>query len=1178
MSVTIHGQRCVALIDTGATANFLDLDFAESLGLVTKDRLGPVYYANGQKERDVYRSKPVEVEYSSKAIREEYFHCMQLHGIRYADLVLGLPWLSKYNPRMHFDDPRKVTITIDGEEVKLEPVAPESSFDGIEVLSPEETLCVLENEPDVTPFLVAIRVKEHEPGHCPLDTSDNESEFDVDAAIPKGLKPRVREKLRALLLEYTDVLNGRPQRRGYLTELPPEEREHTVVTTHRIELIDPSSKPPNRRGYRNSPAEKAESIKQLAKLIADGLVRPSNSPYSAALLFVPKKNGELRMCIDYRALNELTKKNKYPLPRIDDILEQLEGSRWFTKLDLESGYHQIRVHPDDVEKTAFTTCIGHYEWVVLPFGLCNAPATFSQMMMEVFGELIGKGVLVYLDDILIHSQTADEHIDQLRKVFKRLRANSLYCRLDKCELFREEVQYLGHVVSGDGVMPDPAKVDAVQKWPTPTCARDVKSFLGLAGYYRKFIYRFAEVARPLHQLLGKGVSFEWTDVHQQAMDKLKVALVTAPVLAHPNMSLPFTIMTDASDYAVGGILCQDQGNGNQPVAYYSKSLSSTQRNWPVHHRELFALLEALDRWRWAVHGNHFTWQTDHKPLEYLRTQSVLAPRMARWMEKLAEYDFSAEYRPGVTHQAADALSRQPEIAAHLAAISSSQPVPQHVPTILKALASDKKAQRILRLAQAGTAKWTLREGLIYYKDRLYIPDVPHLRTALLKECHDTPTGGHLGAQKTAARVRQTYYWPRIDRDAYDYVSVCPTCQISKPGQMPAGQGKPGLLQPLPIPERPFQSVGMDFITCLPPSQTAPHYDCILTVVDRKTKFVVALPCHTTITAEQTAELFAKHVYCQYGMPEEIVSDRDTKFTSTFWQSLFKAVGTTLSFSSSYKPSTDGQTENMNRQLQGHLRCFVNVRRDNWEDLLPYACFALNTSQNATTQQTPFFLLYGRHATTPAQLVPKVQADQPGHPLEHIADVWHKATIAAERAQELQKHYADEHRSDVHYAIGQRVLLDKRYREPMRKVRKLEFNWDGPFPIVRKIGQVAYELKLPKTWKIHPVVWVGYLKPYKGKGITPPPPDTDDDGNLEYEIHDIINDRVRYGVREYLVHWKDYPAAERMWMSEGELMRNAKATVDEYNARQAKPKRRTRKAAALRCYFCEISAEPPGDDI
>ena len=435
---------------------------------------------------------------------------------------------------------------------------------------------------------------------------------------------------------------GRPPKRDIVHEIRTEE----------------GAKPPSRPPYRLGPAEQDEMEEQVKDLLAQGFIRPSASPYGAPILFVPKKDGRWRMCIDYRALNKQTIKDQFPLPRIDSLLERLGRATVFTKLDLASGYHQIAMEETSVQKTAFRTNFGHFEFLVMPFGLCNAPGTFQRLMNKVFAGNLNKFIAVYLDDILIFSQNLDEHWEHLRWALVQLREAKLYGRLHKCEFLKDQVEYLGFEVSPRGVQASPGKVRAIIDWPRPKGVHDVRSFLGLASYYRRFVRGFSEIARPLTKLTRAGVEWEWSTSQHQAFNRLKLALTTAPVLKLPDFDRQFVVTTDASDAAVGAILEQDFGNGLQPVAFASRKLNGAEMRYSAYERELLGIVWALAQWKHYCRGPHsVVIQTDHAPLRHLPNQASVNSRVWKWISILQGYNLEIRHIPGKRNPA-DTLSRQ----------------------------------------------------------------------------------------------------------------------------------------------------------------------------------------------------------------------------------------------------------------------------------------------------------------------------------------------------------------------------------------------------------------------------------------------------------------------------------------------------------------------------------------
>ncbi|XP_077251803.1 uncharacterized protein LOC143891031 [Tasmannia lanceolata] len=420
-----------------------------------------------------------------------------------------------------------------------------------------------------------------------------------------------------------------------------------------IELV-PGANPISKRPYRMAPIELEELKKQLQELLDKGFIRPSVSPWGAPVLFVKKKDGSMRLCIDYRELNNVTIKNKYPLPRIDDLFDQLQGAMYFSKIDLRSGYHQLKVKKEDVPKTAFRTRYGHYEFIVMPFGLTNAPAVFMDLMNRVFHDYLDKFVVVFIDDILVYSKSREEHEEHLKIILQTLRQKKLYAKFSKCEFWLQQVAFLGHIVTREGISVDPAKTKAVEEWQRPTTATEIRSFLGLAGYYRRFVENFARLANPLTKLTRKGAKFIWTKECEESFQTLKKRLVSAPVLALPTPTGGFVIYSDASKEGLGCVLMQN----DKVIAYASRQLKCHEQNYPTNDMELAAVIFALKIWRHYLYGEKCEIYADHKSLKYIFSQKELNMRQRRWLELLKDYDCTIHYHPGKANVVADALSRK----------------------------------------------------------------------------------------------------------------------------------------------------------------------------------------------------------------------------------------------------------------------------------------------------------------------------------------------------------------------------------------------------------------------------------------------------------------------------------------------------------------------------------------
>ena len=727
----------------------------------------------------------------------------------------------------------------------------------------------------------------------------------------------------AFLQEFADV---------FPTELPdqlPPERE----IQHFIDFI-PSASLPNLPHYRLSPSQSAELQRQVEDLLRRGFIRESHSPCAVPALLAPKKDGSWRLCVDCRAINRITVRYRFPIPRIDDLLDQLTGATIFSKLDLRNGYHQVRIRAGDEWKTAFKTGDGLYEWLVMPFGLSNAPSTFMRLMNDVLRPFSGKFVVVYFDDILIYSRTTAEHKRHLHIVCAKLQAKKLFANVAKCAFLRPSVSFLGFIVSAAGIAVDPGKTEAIRNWPTPSSPFEVRSFHGLAQFYRQFVRNFSSLAAPLTEL-PKLPRFEWSALADRAFQQIKVALTTAPVLWLPDFDKLFDVATDASGVSIGAVLSQEL----HPISYLSEKLSDAKSRYSNYDRELYAVVQALRFWRHYLLHREFTLHSDHEALRFLHTQQKLNARHGRWVETLQDYSFSLRHRPGRDNKVADALSRrQHTLQVSQATITGFDRLP-----LLYKDCPDFRG----RWDTAGTEHpdYHTDAGFLFYRNRLCVPS-GSTRDFLIWELHGGGLAGHFGITKTILAMEARFYWPQLRRDIRRMIGRCTTCTIGKRTKQNTGQ-----YLPLPIPESPWQEVSLDFVLGLP--RTRRKLDTILLVVDRFSIMAHFIACAKTTDAAHTAKLFFNEIVRLHGVPQSIVSDREVRFTSSFWKALWHLMGTTLRFSTAFHPQTDGQTEVTNRSLGNILRCLVQENAITWDKLLPRAEFAYNSSIHRATGYSPF---------------------------------------------------------------------------------------------------------------------------------------------------------------------------------------------------------------------------------
>ena len=712
-------------------------------------------------------------------------------------------------------------------------------------------------------------------------------------------------------------------------------------------------------------------------------------------------------------------------------------------------------------------------------------------MNDILRPYLDRFATIYLDDCLIWSRTEAEHLEHICLVLTAMHRANLKFKISKCSFAKTTTKFLGFIISEHGISTDPQKVAAIVDWPLPTCPTEVRSFLGFCNFYRRMVKDYSTIAAPLTALTSALQPFP-VPLPQDAQDafhRLKAALMTAPVLCIPRTGseAEFTLYTDASDIGIGAVLEQ----AGKPVCYESRKLSPAEKNYAVHERELLAVVHALRTFRHYLEGcKQFTLLTDHESLQYLFRQKELSRRQVGWMETLSDFQANMDirYLPGEKNRA-DALSRLLHTPSDTLNPSPVAPHDRLCP-MFEILPTDLTSCIFAAYAHdpyyATPPAWIRKDldGLYRFHDRVCIPDDHSLRLRLLHEMHDAPSAGHPGFLRTLNALAAHFWWPRMARMVRQYVASCDTCQRIKPStQAPAG-----LLQPHAVPTRPWSHISMDLITDLPPSvaRDGLTYDSILTFVDVLTKQAFFIRCNKSVTAVQLAHLYLEHVYRLKGLSTFIISDRDSRITAEFWQTLFRMLGTRLNMSTACHPQTDGQTERAHRTIEQILRAYVDPHHDDWAVWLPLAEFAYNSATSASTSLSPFQANYGYQPCTPvtvgsrAPTVPLTDSARPSTSPDgfarHLLEIHRFVQQQAIAAKEFQRAQANKSRRDVQFRVGSRVWLSTTdlhiVGQPSKKFRD---RWLGPFEVTAVISPVAYKLRLPSTMRIHPVFHVSRLK-------------------------------------------------------------------------------------------------------
>jgi len=920
--------------------------------------------------------------------------------------------------------------------------------------------------------------------------------------------------------------------------------EFDIGRTHLVQhRIDTGDNRPIKQQLRRHPLAHLPIIDQhVEDMLKNDVVEPAASPWSSNVVLVRKQDGGLRFCIDYRRLNEVTYKDSYPLPRTDSCLQSLGGSHYFSTLDLRSGYWQTALDPRDRDKTAFVTRKGTFRFKVLSFGLANAPGLFQRLMDLVLTGLTWETCLVYLDDVIVFGRTFEEHARRLSEVFARLRDANLKLKPSKCKLFQKKVSFLGHVITEEGISPDPEKIKAVVDWPRPKSLRETRAFIGLASYYRRHIFGFAAIARPLHELTKKGERFHWDTPQEEAFKKLKECLTTAPVLAAPLQEGRYVLDTDSSDFALGAVLQQEQGGILRVIAYVSRALDTAEKNYCTTRKELLAVIYGLKQFRHFLLAQEFTIRTDHAALTYLKRTPEPVGQQSRWLDLLAEFHFTIQHRPGISHGNSDALSRRPcvrEIAGSCQqcqyktrktcfgnrskekSVSQEEIATDVTPEFVLAVGDNPFASDQIRQAQSDdidisavlgwmetndqAPPWTVAnqhqeearilwaqwdslvclDHVLYRKfqradgtvHRYQVVMPKTLRKEFIRHSHEGVTGGHLGIRRTQASVQLRAYWPGWRRCVERHCAHCTNCNRVKKGQAP----RQGYLQPMTVGAT-MDRLHIDLCGPFPVSQGKRW---IMTCLDAYTRYLIAVPLKDK-TAVTVATALAQEVYCKIGFSRAIISDQGPEFQNEIMQHLCQLLGIQQLRTTSYHPSGNGRVERSHATLNTMMAKVVDDNQKDWVDKLSTCVMAYNISRHEGTSYSPFYLMYGRQAICPLDLLLEIPKEEEAWDIHVYADVlvdrfrqaFQAVTAHSVKQIERMKRNYDYKVKPSEFKPGDLVwyFYPRRYAN---RAAKWSRHYTGPVRIEAKLNSVNYVIKrTPRSKAI--VVHVDKLKKYFGE--------------------------------------------------------------------------------------------------
>ena len=1008
-----HNIPLKVLFDTGANVNIITQESFNKLkckNIYKTDREVEIKLADNTIVTTNYCTE-IKLKIGDKLIIHDEFYIIDYTN-SYYDIIIGRSIQKKYRLLI---DPDDDAIYQKGENNTLIKI----------------TEIIYNNEHEI-PFVNAIII-----------STEEEKEFDETLSeiinnVPESIKNEFRK-----LIEQNKGCMATSLSQLTTANLEP----HTITTT--------SDKPIKLKPYKLSKDHSDILKNEIISLLNRGLIEPSHSPWSFPVLLVQKKNGKYRMCIDYRKLNDITVKDSYALPFIDELISSVRGAKIFSALDLFSGYHQIPMNKKDIEKTSFTTKFGNYNFLVMPFGLTNAPASFQREMNRILLPLIGECLFVYIDDIVVYSKNIKEHIQHLKKVFNIFTKYNLSINLQKCQFFKKEVEVLGHVLTPNGLKTSQNKVKSIALWDKPTNINQLRSFLGLTSYYRKFIKNYSIRANPLFRLLKKNSKFNWDNKCNNAFEDLRQCLLTDPILVYPDFNKHFIIRTDASTKGIGGVLLQvEEDKLEHPISCVSRSLKPAEENYSITDLEGLAVIYTLKKFRQYIvsNKNQTIFITDHKPLTgFFKKSLPVKGRHLRWIEEFNKYNIIIKYEKGKNNVFADALSRLPS--------EENEGILLTINSILNDF-NPKDLDLPEGIIKYFSKNYQVIDNTLYYKKNdMYLKVIyrDEDKKDIINRAHNV---GHEGSEKTAQRIMQSYYWPGIWNDVKMWVKSCHRCQLFRP--KPLAKNTEDHITPI---EKPFTRVGLDIIGPLQETKQGNNY--IITLVDYFTKWpeAKAIP---NIKSEEVIK-FLNEIFSRHGPPEIIVTDNGSSFISDITKMMVDLYGSWIHFVTPHHPQSNGMIENRNREIGKILRLLLENEQE-WDECLPSVLWALRTTKSSKTKFSSFELLYGRKDTWPMEIMfPDIHREEGETEeefnfrrfLRHYK--WVKE--AMDYSEYANKYW--EHRMGFSKALKKRYKIGEYVLIKLFNRSKLDPYFYGPFKIVKEPKFNTVVLEDPRTGKLLP---------------------------------------------------------------------------------------------------------------
>lgn len=844
----------------------------------------------------------------------------------------------------------------------------------------------------------------------------------------------------------------------------PSEIGLTSLVEHSIKLIDDT--PIKQRYYPVSPPVQKQINNELDRMLKDDIVEPSDSPWSSPIILVKKSDGTYRFCVDYRRLNRVTVKDAYPLPRITSILDKLRGANYLSTIDIKSAFWNIPMGESSKKYTAFTVPgRGLFHFKRLPFGLCNSPATWQRFIERIITGELTEFAFPYLDDIVVVSETFADHIRILRLILNKLLDAGLSLNLSKCEFCKPEINYLGYVVDKNGLRADPQKVLPIVNISRPSSVKEIRSFMGMVSWYRRFLPNFAHISAPLNRLLRKNQPFAWSQDCENAFNNIKQALISAPILSCPNFDIPFVVQCDASGYGLGGVLTQRYPDGDRVVAYASRSLTSNERNYTTTELECLAILFSLEKFRPYIEGTRVTVITDHSSLLWLHNLKDPRGRLARWAVALTQYDFDIVHRPGRENVVPDFLSRSVDgVCVVDDKAGNSRPVDKWYTGMISRVKS----------APEKYSNWKIVNDLLYKYCKLEYPDLVYDdqeywkkvvskpdRKKIIASYHDDVKSGHLGVNKTVGKILKDFYWPKMKADVSSYIRTCLVCNRYKTVQ----KAPAGFMLTRNYVNKPWELVSADIIGPLPRSSRG--YRFIFVVCDYFSKFPLLFPLRST-TTDKIIECLEDHVFMMFGVPKFLVLDNGPQFRSNRFRQFASSYGVEIKFTARYHPQAN-HTESVNKVIKKIISCYVNENHRNWDKYLQKAACAIRSSPHDTIKHSPYFVNFGSemHLSGESHCVTSESGGIPdvGVPeklpsrVEGFRKLYGDIRSYMDRAYLHRSKYYNMRRRDVTYSVGQYVYRKNYVLSDALQYYTAKFapKYLGPFKIKKKFSPWTYEL-------------------------------------------------------------------------------------------------------------------------